>query len=216
METREAHVYVFDTLADWEVGYAIAQLNTPLDPAARGRYRVVSVGTTRAPVRTLGGLTITPDLALDEIDPARSALLILPGGNSWDAGGNLEAIDKARAFVTAGVPVAAICGATGGLARAGLLDACAHTSNAKEYLQYQPGYGGATRYREAPAVRDRGIITAGSTAPVEFAREIFAALELFRGPVLEAWYGLFSSGDARYYRALMQAISPDTPLPGDR
>lgn len=208
METREVHVYVFDTLADWEVGHAIAQLNTPIDPAARGRYRVRSVGATRAPVRTSGGLTITPDLALKELEPARSAMLILPGGDSWESGGNLEALDKARAFVAAGVPVAAICGATGGLARAGMLDACAHTSNAKEYLKYQPGYAGLARYRDEPAVRDRGIITASSTAPVAFAREIFAALELFRTPVLEAWYGLFSTGDARHYAALMQAISP--------
>ena len=209
MQTRDVHVFVFDTLADWEAGYAIAQLNSPIDPAARGRYRVRSVGITRAPVRTVGGLTIVPDLAIEELDPARSAMLILPGGDTWESGGNLDALEKARAFVAAGVPIAAICGATGALARAGLLDTCAHTSNAKEYLQYQPGYGGLAHYREAPAVRDRSIITAGSTAPVAFAREIFAALELFRTPVLDAWYALFSTGEARHYYALMQAIGPE-------
>ena len=47
----------------------------------------------------------------------------------------------ARRFLTAGVPVAAICGATYGLALEGLLDDRAHTSNAAEYLAYS-GYAG--------------------------------------------------------------------------
>jgi putative intracellular protease/amidase len=51
-------------------------------------------------------------------------MLILPGGTAWDEGKNGE-----------GVPVAAICGATAGLARAGVLDTRRHTSNALEYLR---------------------------------------------------------------------------------
>ena len=57
-------------------------------------------------------------------------------------GGNIEAVEVARVFLKAGVPVAAICGATAGLARGGLLDGCRHTSNSKEYLA-------ATQYRGA-------------------------------------------------------------------
>ena len=43
--------------------------------------------------------------------------LILPGGDTWDEGGNTDAVEKAREFLAGGVPVAAICGATAGLAR---------------------------------------------------------------------------------------------------
>jgi hypothetical protein len=55
------------------------------------------------------------------------------------------------------------------------------------------------------AVTDRGVITAAATAPVDFAREIFAALDLYEKSVLDAWYGLFSTGDAKYFHQLMQA-----------
>lgn len=207
METRDVHVFVFDTLSDWEIGHVCAQLNSPIHPAAAGRYRVRTVAASRDTVRTAGGIAIVPDLVLSDVSPKRSAMWILPGGSSWDRGNHADAVQKAREFRAAGVPVAAICGATAGLARAGMLDGCDHTSNAKEYLQHQPGYGGLARYREARAIRDQGLITAGATAPLEFARAVFEALELFDPSVLEAWYGLFSTGDARYYRALMQATA---------
>jgi hypothetical protein len=79
------------------------------------------------------------------------------------------------------------------------------TANAREYLAYQPGYGGAAHYREAKAVSDRGVITASAMAPIDFAREIFLAHVVYDEPVLDAWYGLYSTGEPRYFHALMQA-----------
>src|SRR5258706_478500 len=82
----------------------------------------MTVAERKAPVRTSGGITILPDLALDELEPEQSAMLILPGGDTWDAGKNTAALECAGRFLAAGVPIAAICGATAGLARAGILD----------------------------------------------------------------------------------------------
>ena len=98
----------------------------------------------------MGGLRISPDLALDELRPADSAMLILPGADTWLTGGNRPFAAKARDFLDAGVPVAAICGATAGLAAEGLLDDRRHTSNAAEFLA-GTGYGGA-----APLLRRAG------------------------------------------------------------
>ena len=81
---------------------------------------------TRAPVVSTGGIRIQPDLALDELSQRDSAMLILPGGIAWDEGKNKEAIEVARVFLDSRVPVAAICGATAGLARGGLLDCRRH------------------------------------------------------------------------------------------
>jgi putative intracellular protease/amidase len=207
MQTRDVHVYVFDTMADWEVGHAIGSINTPDYQKRPGRYRVRSVGRAREIVVTAGGLRVTPELMLAELKPVDSAMLILPGGTSWDRTHDDDpAVETARAFMKAGVPVAAICGATRGLARGGLLDDRAHTSNAKEYLEHQPGYRGAASYREERVVTDRGLITAGATAPVDFARAVFAALDMYDKSVLDAWYGLFSTGDAKYFQQLMQAV----------
>jgi putative intracellular protease/amidase len=215
-ETRTVHVAVYDGWADWEVGHATAHLRNGAWQSGAVRYTIATVGPTRAPVTTMGGLRVTPDLALGELDPAASALLILPGSGGWDAGaqetgaqetntGELAAFAAAaRRFLDAGVPVAAICGAVAGLAREGLLDERDHTGAAPEYLA-ATGYRGTHRYREAGAHTDRGLITAGPTHPVEFARAIFALLGLYTPQVLDAWYRLFATGESAAFHELMAA-----------
>jgi len=206
MKQQTVHLFVFDTLADWEPGLAIAGLNNPAYQAQPGRYRVATVGVSRAPVVTVGGVTILPDLALDELTPEHSAMLILPGGGGWDQGRNTEVIDLTKRFLTANLPVAAICGATSGLARAGILDDVRHTSNAREYLA-ATGYQGAALYQDQPAVTDGNVITARSTAPIEFAYQIFKKLDVYSAEALEIWFGLFKTGDAAYYGAVTKQAS---------
>ena len=200
--TRTVHLAVYDTLADWEAGLVIAQLNTGGNQTGPTRYTVATVGESTDPVRTMGGMRVLPDLALDDLSPADSAMLILPGASTWDSGGNTAFARTARAFLDAGVPVAAICGATAGLAREGLFDDREHTSAAPEYLA-ATGYRGGELYREAAAVRDRGLITAGPTTPVDFARAIITELDTWQPAVLDAWYRLFAFSDASAYGELM-------------
>ncbi|MFJ3922711.1 DJ-1/PfpI family protein [Streptomyces sp. NPDC090022] len=193
------HLAVYDTYADWETGHTTAHL------AQRGyeiRTVALSAGTT---VTTMGGVRIQPDLALADLDPADSSLLILTGAHLWDAGDSLAPFAaKARAFLEAGVPVAAICGATAGLAREGLLDGRTHTSAAPYYLA-QTGYEGGEGYVEADAVTDGDLITAGPTEPVAFAREVFARLDTYKPDVLDAWYRLFHDSDASAFPVLAAA-----------
>ncbi|MDP4503613.1 type 1 glutamine amidotransferase family protein [Nonomuraea turcica] len=200
------HHAVYDTLADWETGHATAHLRNGSYQREPGAYEVVTVGLTTDPVVTIGGLRITPDLALDQLSPAGSALLILPGATLWDAGGELAPFArKAREFLEAGVPVAAICGATAGLAREGLLNEREHTSGVVQYLEAQEGYTGAKRYLDQDAVLDGDLITAGPTEPVAFAREIFRRLDIYRPEVLDAWFRLFARSDPSAYEVLMAA-----------
>ncbi|MFI5763723.1 type 1 glutamine amidotransferase family protein [Streptomyces sp. NPDC051563] len=197
---RTVHVAVYDTYADWETGHTTAHLT-------QHGYEVRTVGiATGRPVTTMGGLRIQPDLALADLRPEESALLVLTGAGLWDAGDELAPFAaKAEEFLAAGVPVAAICGATAGLARAGVLDGRTHTSAAPFYLDGQPGYAGAARYVEADAVTDGDLITAGPTEPVAFAREVFARLGVYEAHVLDAWYRLFHDSDESAYPVLMAA-----------
>ncbi|OKK18592.1 thiamine biosynthesis protein ThiJ [Streptomyces sp. CB00455] len=197
---KPVHLAVYDTYADWETGHTTAHLTQ------RG-HRIRTVGfAAEQPVTTMGGLRIQPDLALAGLRPEDSSLLILTGASLWDTGEELAPFAaKAGEFLEAGVPVAAICGATAGLARAGLLDARAHTSAASLYLAQQPGYAGAGRYVEADAVTDGDLITAGPTEPVAFAREVFARLGVYGPEVLDAWYRLFHDSDASAFPVLMAA-----------
>ncbi|MFM9373468.1 type 1 glutamine amidotransferase family protein [Streptomyces sp. Da 82-17] len=196
---RPVHVAVYDSYADWESGHATAWL-------ARGGYEIRYVGPSLDPVTTIGGLRITPDLALADVRPEDSALLILTGGDLWDEGEELAPFARtARAFLDAGVPVAAICGATAGLAREGLLDDRRHTSNVSYYLQ-ATGYRGAQHYvADATAVTDGNLITANSTDPEGFAREILGRLGVYEGEQLDAWYRLFRHSDAAAYEVLAAA-----------
>jgi putative intracellular protease/amidase len=200
------HLGVYPTLTDWEAGHAVAHINRPEFQRRPGRYQVRTVAATSEPVVTMGGVRVVPDLTLDEVSPQDSAMLVLPGASTWETGGNTEMAAAAARWLGAGVPVAAICGATMGLAAAGLLDDRRHTSNAPEYLTAM-GYAGAARYVDAPAVTDGPLITAGALHPVPFAREIFTTLDLYEPAVLEAWAGLFGTGDPAWYGRLMAATA---------
>jgi putative intracellular protease/amidase len=201
-EHATVHLAVYDTLADWEPGYAVAALNKPLWHRTPGRFAVTTVGSTTDPVTTAGGVRVLPDMALADLRPTDSAMLILPGNDIWDGEAFVPFAAKAREFLDAGVPVAAICGATGGLALAGLLDDRAHTSNAAEFLAGL-GYAGGHLYRDEPAVTDRDLITASATAPVDFARAIVARLEVFEPGVLDSWYKLYGRQDPAGFYELM-------------
>ena len=195
---KPVYLAVYDTLADWETGHATAQL-------ARAGYEIRTVGPTREPVRSVGGLRVQPDLALADVRPSDAALLILPGADLWDAGDDLAPFARtAGEFLAAGTPVAAICGATAGLARAGLLDDRAHTSAVSFYLA-ATGYAGGDRYVDTDALTDGGLITAGPTEPVAFARETLRLLGVYDGEVLDAWYRLFHDSDAEAYAVLDKA-----------
>src|ERR1022692_2088865 len=58
MTTSTVHVAIFDTLADWEIGYATAHIRRAQWQREPGRYSITTVGPTRAPVTTMSGLRI--------------------------------------------------------------------------------------------------------------------------------------------------------------
>lgn len=81
MEKQIVHLFVFNTLADWKTGYAVAGINNPDMQKQPRQYQIQTVGLDAEPVTTIGGMTILPDITLDELEPG--AMLILPGGEAW-------------------------------------------------------------------------------------------------------------------------------------
>jgi putative intracellular protease/amidase len=202
MANRTAHLALYDGAAEMEVGHLLAELHT-------GRFTgtsfdLVTVAESRKPVASMGGVTMVPDTLLAKLEPADSDLLVMPGAEMWDAGGGEAFAAAAERFLEAGVPVAAICGATAGLARAGLLDTRDHTSASAEYLA-MTGYAGGERYRDERAVIDRDLITAGPQSPVQFAGAALARLGLAEEGTLEAYEALFDRGDLGAFPVLMRA-----------
>jgi putative intracellular protease/amidase len=202
MNERKAHLGLYEGFAEMEVGHLLAELHT-------GRFTgtgfgLVAVADSPEPVMSMGGVTTVPDALLAELEPAGSDLLILPGAEMWDAGGGGAFAAAARRFLDAGVPVAAICGATAGLARAGMLDSRRHTSNSAEYLA-MTGYAGGEHYVDERAVVDGDLITAGPQSPVQFARATLERLGLASKRTLGAYEALFDRGDLDAFPVLMEA-----------
>jgi len=186
---KAIYLLVVDGFADWEPAHAVAELRR------NGGYRVETVGLTANPVRTMGGITVLPSTTISRVDAADVAVLILPGGDRWETapvegelGGLLDRLDAAD------VPIAAICAATVAIARIGLIKGRRHTSNGLEYLRaLVHGYADAERYVDAPAVRDRHLITASGLADIEFTRELFEELGVLSAEDRALWADMFRS-----------------------
>jgi putative intracellular protease/amidase len=190
MTKQAVHVLVFDGFADWEPAHALAELRRS------GKRSVVVVGFDAKPVISMGGLRVAPDRKLRDVRVSEVEILIIPGGDLWE--GSYPEADLNRVItdlVAANVPIAAICGGTLAVARAGLLNDRRHTSNMPGYIaEHAPAYYGTAFYEPVPAVNDKGVITASGLAPIEFAREIFKQLRVFSPADEDLWFDMFKHG----------------------
>lgn len=202
------YVYVLDTLADWELGYVMAELNS-------GRFfkegapcvSLKTVGDSKEPIQTMGGLTIVPDCLIDDMVVRETSVLLLPGANTWNDPKHGAIIQKASEFLSLGATVCAICGATAALANIGLLDHRPHTSNGPGFLEMvSPGYQGQSFYIDEPSVADGNLITASSTGALLWAKQIIERLGVFGAETLESWYAYFRTGEPKHFFALMQSL----------
>jgi putative intracellular protease/amidase len=192
---KKAYQLVFDGLADWETPYALCAITES------ARYDVVTAGFSTESVTTMGGLKLTPDVTTEDVNVADAAILILPGGDWWEqqADANVEAL--LSRLHAANVPLAAICGATLAVARAGLTRNRRHTSNGKRYIKTMiPEYSDDAFYVDALAVTDQNVITASGLGGIEFGREIIKLLNLFDDAETQEWFDMYKHGvvPARY------------------
>ena len=184
------YFFVFDGFADWEAALALCEIRRP------GDYQVRTVALDHRPVQSMGGLTVQPDTALDEIDQERAVLMILPGGTAWERGEIDRVSATMRRVHGRKVVIGALCSGVIALAHAGLLDTRRHTGNYAGHIEtHIPDFPGAAHYdAEALAVTDHGVITASGVGGVEFAREVIRALDLYDESDIGMWYRLFKHG----------------------
>lgn len=186
---KKVYVLVFDGLADWEAPLALCEIRNS------GKYEIVTVGFTGAPVTTMAGLKLVPDITLADLNADDAAMLILPGGEMWEAGSPEGVGALLESFEARTIPVAAICGATFAVVRAGLTRGRRHTSNDKDYLAaVVPEYENGAFYTTELAVTDGTLITASGVGSVEFAREITRYLGIYSEEQAGRWFELYKHG----------------------
>jgi len=189
MMKKKIYIFLFNGFSDWEIAYITPEIKKSEE------FDLIYFSKDGNPVSSMGGLQISPDISLSEVNVKDVCILILPGGVAWENDENHEIDLLTNTLFDKGKTIAAICAATTYLGKQGFLDYLKHTSNDLYYLKaIAPQYAGEKNYINSFAVTDQNIITACGIAPIEFAKEIFRKIELYSEQNIEKWFQLFKNG----------------------
>ncbi|EFG2885496.1 glutamine amidotransferase [Escherichia coli] len=160
-----------EPFADWEFGLLSASLGEWFGGKA------ISISPDGKPVRSIGGFLLTPDRSADPDANRDLDGLAVIGSDSW-AASPPDVAPLLKSIAARGGVVGGICAGTLALARAGLFENAAHTSNEEAWLnQVLPDYPGRANYRQLDhATADGRIVSAPGSAPGTFAATFLEAL----------------------------------------
>ncbi len=147
------------------------------------KFNTRTVGFGKAPCRSLENLWTVVDLDVEDLDPEKVDLLIVPGGhpseiiNDPKMKGKVSMfLEKIREIDRRGGKLAAICGGPEWLATAGVLDGrrCTHSQEnpAKAFEK--------AVFTDEYVTIDRNIITAQGQAYAEFAVEMGRQMGIYQ------------------------------------
>ena len=164
MTDKRIAIILLDEFADWELGLFAAAARSWLGA------RIDHYTPGGRVVHSMGGLSVTPEAALETLMPEDLDALAVIGSSGWQAPDAPDVGPIMRTALSAGRPVGAICGGTVAAGRAGVLRERRHTSNAADYLrEHVAGYDGSLYVDSPRAVVDGGLVTAPGSAPASFA-----------------------------------------------
>ena len=186
--TRTIGFVFIDRFADWEYGLLSASAVEWFGA------RAVALSPGGKPVASASGFRLTPDRGTDPADNADLDAVAVIGSDSWTARTPPDVSALLKGVTGRGGLVGGICAGTLALARAGLFDGKAHTSNGRDWiLEHEPSYAGVEHYRDvAHAVADGAIVSAPGSAPGTFALAFLGALYPEQEAQLAEMRALFS------------------------
>ncbi|MBC1417571.1 DJ-1/PfpI family protein [Listeria fleischmannii] len=188
---------LLEEFSDWELASLAAALNEEPENGQAKRYLVETVSLKKEPIKSIGGITVLPDYALNEV-PTDFSALILIGGNSWRKKESEDVMELVHYAISRNAVLGAICDAAYFIGSHGILNEVKHTANFLEELQEVPLYTGEKYFEAKQAVRDGSIVTANGSAIFEFGKEVMLAMDAFPKAEILEWYDFFKLG---YYEA---------------
>ena len=188
---------ILQQYADWEAAY----ITSAITMLGQGQYDIKTVSLSKDYVQSIGGFRVLPDYDIASV-PKDYEALILIGGMTWRDGNAQQVKTLVEDCCQKGKVLGGICDASAFLGTVGVLNDVLHTSNDMNDLKLWAGsvYTGETKYIAKQAVRDKNIITANGTAPMEFAKELLLALNVASEEKVSEWYNFHKLG---YYTASM-------------
>lgn len=187
---KKVILVILDQFADWEGAFIT---NALMGGEISQGNSVLWASTDKEPKRSIGQMTVLPDIALAEIPDDADALLLI-GGDSWRSEEAKKVIPVVEDFRAMGKLVGFICDATYFAAENGFLNDIKHTGNAPEELKKATGYTGSANYVLENAVADQGIVTANGNSPVQFASLIMEELEAAEPKDIKMWSDFYTIG----------------------
>lgn len=182
---------LLEQYADWEGAY----LSAAIYMLGKGKYQVKTVSLTKEKIQSIGGFYTLPDYDIHSV-PEDYEALILIGGMTWrdESAQQMKPLVK-DCFEKERV-LGGICDASAFLGTVGVLNDVSHTSNDLDNLKQWASdkYVGENQYCLKQAVRDKNIVTANGTAPLEFAKEVMLALNAAPEDKIIEWYNFHKLG----------------------
>ena len=187
---KQAIFILLDQFADWEFAF--------LAPALRGEvtqgYQVRFASSNKQPKTSIGGLTVLPDLSVEEIPDDADALILIGAEGSWRKSPPEHIARLALAYKKSGRVVGAICDAARYAGGIGLLNDVRHTLNSPDGMDELPDYQNPSGYQQAESVRDGNIVTANGNAPVAFAADVLRALSAAPEAEIQQFFDFYTLG----------------------
>lgn len=188
-------IYILDRFADWEGAYVASLLQ---DVEMGFNHRVSWASNDKNPKRSLGGMTMLPDITTREISIDADALILI-GGDSWKSPEAKAISPIVQKFKEQRKVLGFICDAARFAASEGLLNDVYHTGNNPEEMQNETAYTHAEGFIMEDVVTDRNIVTANGNSPVAFAASILLALDPISKKKMAMWQDFQLMG---YWKAL--------------
>ncbi len=191
---------ILQQYADWEAAY----ISSAISMLGQGEYEIKTVSLSKDPVISIGGFSVLPDYNIESVPDDYEAVILI-GGMAWRNKNARKVETLVQDCFQKEKVLGGICDASAFLGTLGILNNVIHTSNDLNDLKEWAGsaYAGEAKYIAKQAVRDKNIIPANGTAPMEFAKEILLALKVSSEEKIVEWYNFHKLG---FYVAPMPQI----------
>lgn len=187
---KKALFLILDKYADWEGAYLSSALNQRED------WSVETISLDEM-VTSIGGFKTSVDYTIGS-EPKDFNLFVMIGGDSWNID-NEKLLHLIKTTFQNNIPIGAICGAVDYLAKNGFLNDYNHTGNAVDMWNDYENYHAKSSFLKQLAVKDKNLVTANGTGPIEFTQFILELIEFDTPENISKMMYFYKHGFYNYY-----------------